>query len=503
MSPLDVRILNDEFRARAEEDNVDGYWFFLKNVLGYKDLDEHLHGDICEILARKDGEKRFLFLLPRGHLKSSCVTIGYPMWRAIQNPERTFSIFNETEELPLEFMREVREHFEDNPVLKKHWGHLVPTGTNRVWRSDAIKLVRNRIERTPTIAASSINKATAGRHPDVMICDDIVSDRTVNTEDGIRKTLSRFRELQALLNPPSPTDHVVGTLIVIGTRWHWNDLYSYIIDNLSHYLVMKRAAVEHGKVIFPQKFTHDILAEKRETMGEWVFSAQYMNEPVDSETALFTQAMLKRATWRGDRRRFLDENVTNVFMAVDPAWEGEDNWGVVVGCVDQSGMRRILHAERIKGRPDVAIARVVAMVVGWRPQRLTFEAVGGQEWLRRNLIEQLESTGVQVPVMPITHENKAKDVRILSLVPEINFGRLRIHESCTDLLTELMQYPRGRWRDLADALEMFVRTSVAPGLRSRQRKERNRMRGTGMEEIQQLEAGKMRPKRRLGHPWQV
>lgn len=500
MSPADIQILDDQFRARAEENTVDGYWFFLKNVLGYKDLDEHLHGDICEILAREDRHK-YLFLLPRGHLKSSCVTIGYPMWRAIQRPERTFAIFNETEELPLEFMREIREHFEDNPILRKHWGHLIPSGGNRVWRSDALILNRDLISRTPTFGASSINKSTAGRHPDVMILDDVISDRTVASEEGLKKSLARFRELQALLEPPTPNDPVRGTMIVIGTRWHWQDLYSYIINNLhDRYLIMKRAAIEDGKVIFPQKFTHDVLDELRETMGEWVFSSQYMNEPVDTENATFTQSMIQQASWRGPKQRFIQENICNTFIAIDPAWEGHDCWGVIVGTHSQDNVRRIMAAHRLRGRPDTVIAKIVEIVQTWRPQRLVFEAIGGQEWLRRNLEDQLQLAQLPVPMIPITHENKAKDIRILSLVPEIQYGRLRIHESCVDLITELLQYPRSKYRDLMDATEMLCRTSTPPGLKS-SRRLRHEKRGTGQWEIDQLT--KKSGTKRLGAPWQT
>lgn len=473
-------------------------------MLGYKDLDEHLHGDICEILARAERHK-FLFLLPRGHLKSSCVTIGYPMWRAIQNPERTFSIYNETEDLPLEFMREIREHFESNPVLNKHWGHLIPNGPNRLWRSDALQLNRQLISRTPTFAASSIGKSTAGRHPDVMILDDVISDRTVQTEDSIRKSLSRFRELQALLEPPTPNDPVRGTMIVIGTRWHFNDLYSYIIDELPDiYMIMKRSAVENGRVIFPQKFNEDVLEQKRAEMGEWVFSSQYMNEPVDSENATFTQGMLKRALFSEPPQKILENVVSNVFMSVDPAWEGEDCWGIVIGAHSQDNVRRILHVVRHRGRPDEAIERIVSLAQTWKPQRIGFESVGGQEWLRRNLQDQLAAASVTVPLIPISHQNKAKDIRILSLVPELQYGRLRIFKGCNDLVQELLQYPRGKWRDLADATEMFCRISTGPGLRAAQRnlRTRNSRKGTGDWEIEQLERGP-ETSRRLGAPWQV
>jgi hypothetical protein len=482
------------------EDSVDGYWTFLTQVLGYRDLDTHLHGDICDILAKQDAHK-YLFLLPRGHLKSSCVTIGYPMWRACQDPNRTFAIYNETEDLPLEFIREIRTHCEDNPIMKKFWGNLVPKGDEvKVWRSDGLQFVREKISRTPTFAASSIGKATAGRHPDCMILDDVVSDRTVGSESAIQKSLARFKELQALLEPPDAAkDPLLGTMIVIGTRWHWNDLYSHIIDHLSNrYMIMKRSAVENGKIIFPQKFSFDYLEELKETMGEWVFSSQYMNEPVDSENATFTPTLLKKATWRESRNAFLANVPTSIYMAVDPAFEGHDSWGITVGCMDTGGYLRVLAAERCRKNPVEAINKIVGMCMAWGVQKVGFENPGGQEWLRKELQKALTEAEIHISVEGISHQNKNKDTRILSMVPLLNAGKLRIHEKNDELRNELLQYPRGKFRDLADSLEMLTRIAHRPGLAPVRKKAQDSI-GTGDWEIEQL---LRKPStKRMGGPW--
>jgi predicted phage terminase large subunit-like protein len=488
LASLDLEILDDEFRKRAESDHI----FFCKNILGYKDLNEDLHGDVSE-LVNNGPNRRKLLLLPRGHLKSSLITVGWTMWRLIQNPNRTFAIFNETQDLAEAFLREIQDQL-DTPQVKKYWPKLVPpSNERRIWTKSALLVNRDKVNRSPSIEAKSITESTAGRHPDVMILDDPISDRTVQTESGLRKSLQKYRELQALLEPPSEEDPIRGTLIVIGTRWHWNDLYHHIQKNLPHlYDIRLRKALEGGKVIFPEKFSRKLLGELREEMGEWVFSSQMMNEPVDSESAIFSPTLLEKMQWKGDKRQFIERVPCQTFVAVDPAWGGNDFTGIIVGAMHENSKLYILEARRLRVKPDEMLDHIIATAQTWNAVKIGFEAVGGgQEWLMEHLRDRLDKADYQVPVIPVSHQNKSKDVRVLGLVPLLSSRRLYIHESCDDLLQELGQFPRSSYRDLMDATEMLTRIATPPG-RGKTLNPR-RMPGTGEYElamVEKLQAGK-------------
>jgi len=485
LAALEVEELHVEFKRRAEADHM----FFCEHVLGYKDLDHNLHGEVSRLIDGTSGKKKKLFLLPRGHLKSSLVTVGWVIWLIVKDPNRTIAIFNETQDLAEAFLREVKDHLEGNAVLRKYWPGLVPD-EKKVWNRSAIIVNRTRLVRTPTVEAKSIEESTAGRHPDIMILDDPVSDRTVRTEDGIRKSKQKFQELQALLEPPSDEDPFVGMLIVIGTRWHWQDLYNYIMEKLgAYYDVHIRKAIEDGKVIFPQKFTKKLLAEMRTTMGEWVFSSQMMNEPVDSASAIFPKELIDKRTWEGDRDHFLTRMHNFTYLAVDPAWDGEDATGIVVGAMTSMGNKGklyVLDAVRSRMKPDEMLEHVIALALRWRVQKIGFEGVvGGQEWMIKNLRELLEERDLRIPVIALSHGNKSKNARILGLVPELQFARLYLHQGCEELRMELLQFPRSSYRDLMDALEMLTRIATPPG-KTRDRPARSQP-GTGEYDLRLLE----------------
>ena len=492
LAALDIEILDDEFRRRAEEDHM----FFCRYVLGYNDLEDELHGSVSDIVNDTTKLKKLL-LLPRGHLKSSLVTIGWTLWRLVQNPNRTFGIFNETQDLAEAFLREIKDHLE-GPAINKYWPNLCPApDERRLWNRSAIIVNRRLISRNPSIEAKSVQESTAGRHPDAMILDDPISDRTVQNEDQLAKSKQKFRELQALLDPPNDSDPVKGTMIVIGTRWHWHDLYSFIMDNLGEYYdVHVRKALEDGRCIFPKKFSRETLRELRKTMGEWVFSSQMMNEPVDSESALFSAELIKRQTWKGDREEFLERVPNRVFMAVDPAWEGDDATGIVVGCMTGYNKIYVLDAVRSRLKPDDMLSQVVMLAQRWRVEKIGFEGViGGQEWMIKHLQDRLSEAQYSVPVIPLSHGNRAKEVRIMGLQPELNSKRLYVHEGCEDLRVEFLQFPRSGYRDLIDATEMLVRTAAPP---SRMRAaDPAKMVGTAEYEMaQMIQRGRSRRSRR-------
>lgn len=70
---------------------LDDFWEFSNEIIGWKDLYEPLHKPLCDFVQNNPDKKK-LILLPRGHLKSSVVTVGYPLWRIARNPKERILI---------------------------------------------------------------------------------------------------------------------------------------------------------------------------------------------------------------------------------------------------------------------------------------------------------------------------------------------------------------------------------------------------------------------------
>ena len=87
MDEVDKAVELINMRDRALKD----FYYFCTEVMGFKDLYEPLHGPLCDLIAN-DKIKRKLILLPRGHFKTTIVSICYPLWRLIQDTSRRVAL---------------------------------------------------------------------------------------------------------------------------------------------------------------------------------------------------------------------------------------------------------------------------------------------------------------------------------------------------------------------------------------------------------------------------
>lgn len=405
-----------------------------------------------------------LWLLPRGHFKSTIVSKGFPLWLLVRDPNLRIGIFNWSENLVQGFLREAKTHIEKNRVFNRYWPSFKPDKPE-VWNNEAIQVSRTLIDSTPSIQALSLQANTVGSHHDLHIYDDIVNAESVQTIDAIRKTHDRFIDLGAILNPPDGNPFV-GCRRMIGTRWHWGDEYNRIMtDHPEDWFIQVRKAIENGHPILPRKFTKKILEKKRREMGSWHFSAQYMNNPVDEENAPFPPKIVRR--YHKCPLHYVQHTPCNVFIAIDPAWstDGSDcYWGIVVGAMNHDNTVVIVETRLLRQKPKFVCLQIASLCKKWRPARIAFEAVGGQQYLMKELRETLDEADIRVGIIGVSHRNQRKETRVLSLQPHFENKKIYIHLECEDLYQQLIRFPRDPQRDLVDALEMLMRVAQPPSI---------------------------------------
>lgn len=467
------------FKEQAEND----LYFFCEHVLGYQDLNTELHGRMCEKLTDTTGCPQKLILVPRGHLKSSVATVGFPLWLLVNDPNRTIGMFNFSERLIQAFLRNIRQNLEANRVFLKFWSKIVPEPNKReIWNQREVQVIRAVQQPAPSIQALSIMENTAGTHHDIHIYDDLVCKESVYTADAIQRLHERFVDTGAILNPPNKRDPFCGARRMIGTRWHWGDEYQKIIDDQAEdWDITIRECIEKGEVIFPEKFTKELLAQKRREMGSWHFSSQYHNNPVDDEHAPFPPKLIKR--WDGDAKKAFQRTMAQLFITIDPAWgteSGNDYWGIIVGAMTPDSHAWICDAHQVSMKPDQATDLIVRLVLKWEPMAIGMEATGGQAYILKLLRDKLARVTPRphCQIYGLSHENVQKEVRILRMQPRFERREVHLHDDCRDLYSQLVRFPRDVHRDLVDALEMWFRVAKRP--RWAQDIEAEQPRGSGL-----------------------
>jgi len=195
--------------------------FLCKEVLGMKDWDDALHGDLVRELSLPARQK--LLLVPRGHLKSSIVTVGWAIQQVLKNPNIRIFLTNAVWDLSRNFLREIVGLITDKSLLSTIYGQF--NGKGSKFTEDEIIISQRTIGtvKEPTIKTGGVEKAVTGMHFDIIIHDDLVEENNIGTAEQIRKVI-RFRtNCLDLLDPG-------GLEIIIGTRWAMGDLYGHLIE---------------------------------------------------------------------------------------------------------------------------------------------------------------------------------------------------------------------------------------------------------------------------------
>ncbi|RMH37994.1 MAG: hypothetical protein D6694_12755 [Gammaproteobacteria bacterium] len=275
-------------------------WFLIRVVLGWHWFDEHLHG---KILMRhwfgNRGEKEErdkLTLIPRGHIKTMMQQARLVQY-ILRFPNRAVLVASGTEDLAKDVGRAISTILKDNKILQELFPDILPNSDNpaKFWGAKGYSLPNRKPRTDPTLYCCSTKTNIIGRHPDLIVWDDIVVDRN-NNPAGRKEVLNFVNQCKALLPPH-------GWIEALGTRYSDADIYNDIIEkkvlgNRGYFdcLIMscyKNDDPNQGP-IFPSKvrwnappdcvsgFSIDLLERKRMDMGAF-FNAQYRNDPVPEE----------------------------------------------------------------------------------------------------------------------------------------------------------------------------------------------------------------------------
>lgn len=408
---------NELAKIRGLEDAV----YLGREILGFKDLSDTFHKDIERQLNRPDtlGFPFDLILVPRGHLKTTFITITWVIQQILKNPDIRILITNAVQENAEQMLDEIKQC-----MRKPRFVELYGTLKGNVWHEKEINVRgRTRIDKTHTIEIGSPERTKTSQHYDIIVADDLVSRDNIKSVDGKYGMYLYWQDLIDLLETPG------GRLITIGTRWDYDELYSILIDKKkNHHKYMKvylRKVYETGEdgkefVIFPQKFSWEKIKELKDNKDITQFSAQYMNEPQAPGDATFKEEYFK--VWK-----VLPEYLYR-FMMIDPAaaiTKKADYTTILVIGVDEKDDWYLLDAVRDRFQPTELINAAWSKRVLWNPMIVGFETVGFQMYVKKDWdARQLSESNRAVRVREINPGLRPKQERVMALEPKLRAGKL-------------------------------------------------------------------------------
>lgn len=250
-----VKQANDAVRLLRDA-SWNSLFVFTKTVLNYNLLEENPHRELCEYLEKAvlsakhikvefvpsymtpsvkalPDNNKILLMVPRGCFKSTVASTALPLWLLWHNPNLRIMLDCATLSNAKLYVSAIKDQIENNEVLRmiavNDKGEYVLEPDKKAaggWTEDRV-LLKHRTKlgmKEPSIFVSAVDNNRTGMHPDVIIMDDLVSESTVTTPDLRAKTLTHYRFSLSLLERN-------GLQVVIGTRYHMDDLYDNLIKN--------------------------------------------------------------------------------------------------------------------------------------------------------------------------------------------------------------------------------------------------------------------------------
>ncbi len=451
-----------------------------------------VHDDLARFL--KIAGKRIHIELPRGHLKSHIVTQSWTIQEILKNPDIRILIVNAVEGNSAKMMRWIRGNLSDGTPLSKLFGKF----ETETWSQDEI-LIRQRTKQlvAPTVMAAGVQKTLTSQHFDLILADDIVVPDNCQTKEQREKIYDFYLSLFDLLEPD-------GRIVVIGTRYHQDDLYARIIqENEEHgnwSLFIKSCYNPDGTILFPEKFTHAQLEDIKKK-SFYHFSTQYLNNPIDPDNADFKREWI----------RYYDpttKHPMNLYLCVDPAHSlGRDadySAGTVSGKYPD-GTIRVVDFFKKRVVPSDLVDQIFETVRKWRSQG-HYIRVGVESFTLKTLKQDIQNKQrdekfyFQVDEIkkmrgPNGERSEVKNARIRSLQPLFEQGLIELRRDMTDFVDELLSFPRGKHDDLIDSLSLAL-DKLLPGtetvavqevregtMGALMKRMENRLRGTEYEEF--------------------
>lgn len=267
-------------------------YFLCKGVLAYNrdlrdgEMSPRFHGPLCQeldTLVLPYGRR--VDLWPRGHLKTTLITIGKSIQDYLQNPNVRILLASASIDGAVKNLRMVKYQFAGNPILRWLFPECIPDMKGDKWAETEVCLPRSRNLPESTFKCIGVGGHITGWHFDIIRKDDLIDEKTEKSPEVMESIIDWHLLTKNLLEGPhTGIDHLVGT------RWSMGDLYEYVRRNEPEYVYKCVAAIdERGQPRWGERFPLEDVTDEQgntriglltmRTKDPYKFATQQMNDP--------------------------------------------------------------------------------------------------------------------------------------------------------------------------------------------------------------------------------
>ena len=473
------------------------------------------HREIYELLQRiiEERGKKIAIAAPRGFGKSTLITLIYISYCLCYDLEKYIVIVSNTASQAEQILDNIKRELRGNGDLMAAFPEICNVGkVSRLvhWKKDSIVVGVDSQVMTFGSRQNVRGIRRGANRPGLIIADDLENAKNTFSVSS-RENLRDFFEKSVIKSGDEKTN-----VIILGNTYHpfsllgeylkddsnnswthlryativkmpdnldmwglWGNIYNFKSDfeggtgpkaaaqfYASHKEEMDRGAI----LLWPERYTLYYLMCLRED-NEISFMSEMQNEPIDHRLAIFKTDEFHYWDANG---RTIDEHIKSIGaniefyagcdLALGKSLERGDYSAIVILAKDkETGTLYILKAD-VKRRPiEELVDDILSYCTKYKFTKFGVESNGFQVIVTNHLKRRAEELRLNIPFEEVISKGD-KVSRIQALKLYTKNGTIQFNNRDKELLEECRYFPKCKFDDALDALEMAV--SLAAGGRT-------------------------------------
>jgi predicted phage terminase large subunit-like protein len=429
-------------------------------------------------------DRKVAIAAPRGHAKSTAVTLSYALALALFRQRDHILIVSDTEGQASQFLGDLAVELAENDVLHENFGKITFEKDNA---TELIAVMRDGYK-FRIIAKGSEQKVRGlkwrNKRPNAILCDDLENDEIVMNKD--RREKFKHWMLKALI--PCGSDNAI--IRVVGTILHMDSFLENILNDSSWTSKRYRAHNDDFSfLLWPEKFSEARLRTIREDyVKQGVpegYSQEYLNYPIDEENAYF-----RKEDFMPYDPAELEDTHLYYYSAIDFAITNKERSDyTVIATVGVDSANNIYIVDIRKGRWDglEIINEMFSVHNRYKPEIFTAESGMIEKSLGAFIKEEMFKRGIFLNLNPMTPV-KDKQTRARSIQARMRAGGVYFDHNASyfdSLQQEMLRFPRDVHDDQVDALAWIGLTldKKIEGMTPQERQEEDYLDDEGYEDF--------------------
>lgn len=482
------------FSEDGNPDNADNLIPSGTNIENSADFHKMLCGLFDDITVGRQ-KKNVAWAVPRSHAKTAWISNIFLVHQVVYRKKRYIVLFSETTDVAGDFIGWGRYQLKLNDKLRNDFGELLDVRPSMNELDNKYEYIT---KSNTKVEAKGLGTQTRGlRHgntrPQLFILDDLESKDSTNTPELIEKSKAWFREEML---PAMARDGIcvyLGTILCYGSLLHyvieerrdfesrkmsailsyaaredlweqWRKIYRSDIpdaaDQARAFYEENEAEMLRGaEILWPGYWSYYDFIVRKEENGIKAFNQEYQNNPTDEERQIFKPEYFVKFD-----EDDLEGKDLQFFGAIDFAMgKQHGDYSVIVTIAKNRSTHTCFVYDVFMERchPDRLLQKAVEYTLKYQYEGLGVEAQMAQEWFADKLSEELQNHGYpsHTRVKQIKQRTR-KQLRIESLLPDIQNGKLRFRRTLDSVMMEQFEmYPMHKHDDFPDCCHMAYTTA--------------------------------------------